>query len=272
MLPVYTLFKNNYNERRVNIFSPEVKGMNSSNPMLKEKIFSHDGQETGASEKMTFGGVADKALILCGLLVAAGGWTWKVYSSQGVQSLSYYLIAGIILCLSLSIWTFHHPAHARRVGPVIAISVGFILGCLSAVFEVEFSGVLIQTVAATVAVLIISLLIYKFHLSEISLGLKPVAILSLAGILLANLSTWLLSLLGIKVTYLYETGIIGIIIAFLLVAVSTTITILDINFLDNVITRGSNRSLEWFSASALTISLIWFYLEIVRFLARLKHR
>lgn len=272
MKPVYTLFENNYNEQRVSIFSPEVKGMNSSNPMLREKIFSSDGRETGASEKMTFGGVADKVLILCGLLIAAGGWTWKVYSSQGVHSLAYYLITGIVLCLALSVWTFHHPEHSRIVGPGIAISIGFILGCLSAVFEVEFSGVLIQTVAATVAVLIISVLIYKFHLSEISLGLKPVVILSLAGILLASISTWLLSLLGIKVTYLYETGVIGIIIAFLLVAVSTTITILDINFLDNVITHGAKRSLEWFGASALTMSLIWFYLEIVRFLARMKHR
>lgn len=246
--------------------------MNSSNPMLKEAIFKADSQSEGISIKMTLSSIADKTLILAAILLTAGGWTWRVFSVQGVQSLTYYLIAGIIFCLGFSIWTFNRPESANITGPINAIFEGFILGSIAAIFEVEFSGVVIHTVASTAGVLIILILIYKFRFVRVTRSFRTIVILSILGILLSSFSTWLLSLFGVKVTYLYETGFIGILIAFLIIAFAAMNMILDLDFIKDSIAHGARKSLEWFSAFALILSLAWLYLEIVRFLARLKHR
>jgi uncharacterized YccA/Bax inhibitor family protein len=240
--------------------------------MLKEAIFTVDSQGEGISNKLTFGGIADKTLILSAILLAAGGWTWRVFSIQGVQSLAYYLIAGIIFCLGSSIWTFNRPESANITGPINAIFEGFVLGSITAIFEVEFSGIVIQAAASTVAVLIILVLVYKFRFVRVARSFRTIVILSVLGILLANLSTWLLSLLGVKVTYLYETGPVGILIAFLIIAFAAMNLILDLDFIEDSIARGARKSLEWFGAFALIVSLVWLYPEIVRFLVRLKRR
>jgi len=246
--------------------------MHSSNPMLKEAIFKADSQGEGISNKMTFSGIADKTFILSAILLAAGGWTWRVFSIQGVQILAYYLIAGIIFCLGSSIWTLHRPESANITGPINAISEGFVLGSITAIFEVEFSGIVIQAAASTVGVLIILVLVYKFRFVRVARSFRTIIILSVLGILLANLSTWLLSLFGVKVTYLYETGPVGILIAFFIIAFAAMNLILDLNFIEDSIARGARKSLEWFGAFALIVSLVWLYPEIVRFLTRLKRR
>jgi uncharacterized YccA/Bax inhibitor family protein len=246
--------------------------MNSSNPMLKETIFTDDGQSEEISNKMTFSGTADKTLILTAILLTSGGWTWRVFSVQGVQSLTYYLIAGIIFCLGLSIWTFNHPESANITGPINTVFEGFVLGSITAIFEVEFSGIVIHAAASAVGVLIILVLVYKFRLVRVRLSFWTIIILSVLGLLLANFSTWLLSQIGVKVIYLYETGFVGILIAFLVIAFAALNLILDLNFIEDSIARGARKNLEWFGAFALIVSLAWLYPAIVRFLIRLKPR
>jgi uncharacterized YccA/Bax inhibitor family protein len=246
--------------------------MNSSNPMLKEAIFMADNQAEGISNKMTLSGIADKTLILTAILLAAGGWTWRVFSVQGVQNLAYYLTAGIIFCLGLSIWAFNRPESANITGPINAVFEGFVLGSITAIFEVEFSGIVIHAAASTVGVLIILILVYKLRFVRVTLSFWTIIILSVLGLLLANFSTWLLSQLGVKVTYLYETGFAGILIAFLIITFAAMNLILDLNFIEDSIARGARKNLEWFGAFALIVSLAWLYPAIVRFLIRLKPR
>jgi uncharacterized YccA/Bax inhibitor family protein len=242
----------------------------SSNPMLKVDKFKGSGSTEEKPTKMSFRGISDKALLLLGILLIAGGWTWRVYSVQGVQSLTLYLITGIIACIGLSIYIFRNPDRAGKAGPFLAGFEGFVLGSISAIFEVEFSGIVVQTMASYIGVMLIMIMIHKFSHLRITSNFNSTAILSFSGIIIAYLSTSLFSLLGIKVTFLHETGVAGVLIALLIIIIATGNIIHDFKFLEESISYAATGKLEWYAASSLMVSLVWLYLEFIRHPAKLK--
>lgn len=240
------------------------------NPMLKTEKFKETATRADRTRQMNFRGISDKALLLLGILLVAGGWAWRVYSVQGVQRLTLYLIAGIVACIGLSIYIFRNTDKAKIFGLILAVFEGFTLGSISAVFEVEFSGIVIQAMAAYMGVMLIMLMLHKFSSLRIVANASSIAIFSFFGIVVAYLSTWLISLIGVKVIFLHETGIAGILISLLIIAIATTNIILDFLFLEGRIKESTADKHEWYAAVSLMVSLIWLYLEIIRRPAKLK--
>jgi len=47
---------------------------------------------------------------------------------------------------------------------------------------------------------------------------------------------------------------------------------LDFNFIEDASKKGAPKYMEWFGAFGILVTLIWLYIEIVRFLAKLNSR
>lgn len=244
----------------------------SSNPMLKMEKFREAVSSQESSSKMTFRGISDKALILLAIVILAGGWTWRVYSVKGVQSLTLYLLFGIIACIGLAIYTFRKPELSPKTGPFFALFEGFILGSVSAVFEVEFSGIVIQAVASYCAVMLIFLVIHRFSKMRVISNFNTIIIFSLLGVLIAYFCTGLFSLLGLNVTYLHETGVIGIVITLIIIGIATGNMIQDFAFLRIGTLENISAEQEWYAAFSLMLTLVWLYLEAIKSIVKLRQK
>jgi uncharacterized YccA/Bax inhibitor family protein len=57
-----------------------------------------------------------------------------------------------------------------------------------------------------------------------------------------------------------------------IVGVAALNLVLDFDFIEQGARLGAPRSVEWFGAFGLTVTLVWLYLELLRLLSRLSRR
>ena len=120
-----------------------------ANPVIK-RLDDYRGLEYNPENVMTPTGVMTKFFVLglIMLLPALICWNWaamhyfdKVYTAAMAGSIGGFIVALI---------TSFNPKISPYLAPVYAILEGLVLGGFSAIVEMQFPGVVIQAVAATI--------------------------------------------------------------------------------------------------------------------------
>ena len=65
---------------------------------------------------------------------------------------------------------------------------------------------------------------------------------------------------------------IGIGFSVLVVAIAALNLVLDFDLIENGARYGAPKYMEWYSAFALMVTLVWLYFEILRLLTKLRER
>jgi uncharacterized YccA/Bax inhibitor family protein len=71
---------------------------------------------------------------------------------------------------------------------------------------------------------------------------------------------------------IFNGGIVGIVISFLICAVAAFNFITDFEFIEQGEKRMLPSYFEWYGGFALLVTLVWLYLEVLRLLAQLNSR
>ena len=58
----------------------------------------------------------------------------------------------------------------------------------------------------------------------------------------------------------------------LVIVIASLNLVLDFDFIEEGAEKGAPKYMEWYGAFGLLVTLIWLYLEILRFLAKLNSR
>ncbi len=82
--------------------------------------------------------------------------------------------------------------------------------------------------------------------------------------------TLLLRLFGMNMPFIHDTGIVGIAFSLVGVAIAALKLVLDFDFIESGVEARAPKSLEWYAAFGLMVTLIWLYLEILNLLAKLQ--
>jgi uncharacterized YccA/Bax inhibitor family protein len=90
------------------------------------------------------------------------------------------------------------------------------------------------------------------------------------GILLFYVLSFVLSLFGVRIPLVHEGGPIGIGLSLLIVGVASFALLLDFDMIEQGARGGAPKSMEWYGAFGLIVTLVWLYLEILNLLRKLR--
>lgn len=257
----------------------------SSSPALNDKTFADyraGVPAPGYANAMTVEGTATKTSILLLLVVLAAGYTWNVAMSaippaaeslgEAFAAVQPWILGGGIGGLVTAIVIIFKKSWSPFLAPVYAILEGLMLGGLSAMFELMYTGIVVNAVLLTMGVLGVLLVAYRARIIRATAKFKAGVIAATGAIFLVYLVGFVMSFFGAGIPYIHESGMIGIGFSLFVVTIAALNLILDFDLIEQGARSGAPRYMEWYGGFALLVTLVWLYLEILRLLSKLRSR
>lgn len=242
----------------------------TANPALNAKTFT-GLVRTG--EAMTIQGTVNKTGIMLILLLIPAFWVWgKFFEAKDPAAVISWMMLGLFGGLILAIITVFKKEAAPVTAPIYAVFQGLLLGGLSAIFEAQFSGIVIQAVGLTFGTLFCLLMAYRSGMIRATENFKLGVAAATGSIFLVYLVTFILGFFGVSVPFIHESGLVGIGFSLFVVVIAALNLVLDFDFIENGAAHGAPKYMEWYAAFGLMVTLIWLYIEFLRLLAKLRSR
>jgi uncharacterized YccA/Bax inhibitor family protein len=245
--------------------------MRTSNPALNDRVFQ--GERAAFGEAMTLKGTVNKTGVLLICTVASAAWTWNLFlDSRSVAAVGPLALIGLIGGLIFAIITVFKKTWAPVTAPIYALLEGLVLGSVSAILEVRFPGIAIQSVSLTFGTLVVLLLAYHSGLIRVTEKFRLGVVAATGGILLFYVLEMILGFFGVHFAAVNGSGIIGIGFSVFVVIIAALNLVLDFDFIESGVRAGAPKYMEWYGAFGLMVTLVWLYLEILRLMAKLRSR
>lgn len=253
----------------------------TSNPALGENTFRNvpgssgtlNGGAIDAASRMTLDGTINKTglLLLCAMATAA--WTWYSFlQSQGLSVAGPMIFVGAIGGMIVGLITSFKKTWAPVTAPIYALLEGLVLGGLSAAINKAYPGIAIEAVGLTFGTLFVMLFLYRTGIIKVTQKLRIGIVAATGGIFLFYMLEWILSFFGINLTTVNGASMIGIGFSLLVVGIAALNLVLDFDFIEQGVTYGVPKYMEWYAAFGIMVTLVWLYLEILRLLAKMRSR
>ena len=252
--------------------------MRSGNPALKESTFLDLGTGTvvrNDAGAMSLNGTVNKTatLLLLTVLTAAFAWSQTMTPTGEVAAgASVYLWGGAIGGLVLALLTIFKKTWSPVTAPLYALVEGFFLGSISAIYNAQFQGIVLQAVMLTFGIMFALLFAYRSGLIKATENFKLGVVAATGGVALIYVATIVLGMFGIQIPYIHESGLIGIGFSLVVVVIASLNLVLDFDFIEKGVEVGAPKYMEWYAAFGLMITLVWLYLELLRLLSKLQSR
>ncbi|MNK69581.1 Bax inhibitor 1 like protein [compost metagenome] len=245
--------------------------MRSGNPALSTATFQ--GLPTAFGNRMTLSGTVNKTLIMLALVIAAAFFTWNQALVQGDNAILPLLMGvGAIGGLIVALVTIFKKEWAPVTAPIYAVLQGLLLGGLSSLLNSAYPGIVIQAVGLTFGVALSLLLVYRSGLVKVTDNFRMGIVAATGGIFLVYLVSFGMSLFGLRMPLIHESGLFGIGFSLFVVAIAALNLVLDFDFIERGAESGAPKFMEWYGAFGLMVTLVWLYIEILHLLAKLQGR
>lgn len=249
----------------------------SSNPVLSKSAFNAQTYTSSYSEVMTLNGTINKSVAMLLLVIVGAMYTWKMFFGEisveaGTALVFRWMAIGGIGGFIFSLITIFKKSWAYITAPIYAILEGLFLGAISALFEAQFPGLVMQAVALTFATLFIMLIGYRSGVIKVTQKLRAGIIAATGAVVMVYFISFIFSLFGAGSLIIYSNGIAGIGISLVIVVIAALNLVLDFDFIAKGSQAGLPKFMEWYAAFGLILTLVWLYLEILRLLAKIASR
>lgn len=248
--------------------------MRVSNPVLSRLAeAARDTLSTTArGDVMTRAGTAGKAAILLALCVFSASFTWTQVAAGNVGIVMPSLLVGGLGGFIMAMIVSFKPNTAPITAPIYAVLEGLLLGAISALYNIRYAGAPVQAVMLTFAVALGVFTLYRLNILKATEGFRRVIVMATIGIALFYLVNMVLSLFNVNMGYTMSSSPIAIGINLIIAGVAALSLVLNFDDIDQAVRMGAPKSMEWYGAFGLMVTLVWLYLELLRLLARLQGR
>jgi uncharacterized YccA/Bax inhibitor family protein len=247
--------------------------MRSSNPVFSsiEKASYYDDSTSVA----TYGGIVSKtAILLVSAVITGYLFIYLIASGTiGVEMLLPLIFVAFIVALISVIVASRSIRLAAPFALVYALAEGLILGLITVLFNDVYPGIALAAVVGTVSIFGVMLFLYSSRTIRVTPRFRRIMYTILFGILAFVVINLILSLFGVNLLYtegnfsLLALGISGFFIIY-----GALLLTLDFDRAEMIVTGGMDKRTEWMVALGLMVTLVWIYIELLRFLAILASR
>lgn len=250
----------------------------SKNPFLNNKSFSatsraeqvHEATVIGFDQEMTISGTINKTILLFLLLIASAMVTWWM-AFNGMNPI-LPAIGGAIVGLVLVVISAFKPQYSGYLAPGYALFEGLFIGGVSAIFEAQYPGIVIQAVGATFVTFGVCLGLYRFQIVKVTEQFKSIVVAATLAIATYYLISWLFSMFTSFEPVHYGNSIFSIGISVFVIVIAALNLFLDFDRIEQGVQQKMPKYMEWFGAMGLMITLVWLYVEFLRLLSKLSSK
>ncbi|WP_084957152.1 Bax inhibitor-1/YccA family membrane protein [Thermoactinospora rubra] len=214
-----------------------------------------------AYRTMTIDDVVVRGFLTLGTLIVSAAAAWVLNVPLGVAVVC--AIVGVILGLVASFKQSTNPALILGY----ALFYGVFVGAISKAFEDAFYGVVLQAVLGTAMAFAGTLTVYALRIVRVTpkfVKFVLAAGIAALGLILVNLiaSIFLQGGLGLR-----EEGPLGYVFSIAMILLGCFFLLLDFDSVEQAVKSGAPEKFAWQCAFGLTLSLVWIYLEVLRFVS-----
>jgi uncharacterized YccA/Bax inhibitor family protein len=229
---------------------------------------------------MTLDGTLAATGILFVLLLASAVWGWSlvktttdnVTGQAAVTTFPGWSIFAILIGFVAVIVASRKPTLSKYLAPVYAIAEGVFVGAISHAYNVQWDGIVLQAVGATLGVFFVMLFLYRARIVKVTDKFRSVVIGATLGLALFYLVALVFSLFGGSIAFFQSASLFGIGFSVLAAGLASLNLLLDFDLIERGVNGAAPRYMEWFAGMALLVTLVWLYLELLRLLAKLRSR
>lgn len=229
---------------------------------------SFEVMTAGAGLRVTLADVIVKGAILFAITVAFAVVGWNVWPSA-----PWILVVAALGGLGLGLVN----ALKKKVSPPLimlyAVLQGLFLGGISNWYNAYaqgngYNGLVLQAVLGTMTAFGVMLLIYGTGLIKVNGKFARIMMVALISYLVIGLASVVGAIFGVGGGWgFYGVGGIGLLLCAIGVLLASFTLMLDFEAIKQGIAMGLPERESWRMAFGLLVTLIWLYLEILRFLA-----
>ena len=231
--------------------------MRSSNPVFRSIERSEVFASTDAA---TYRGIFLKTTLMI-LIAALSGYFAVIYFQESLVAL---LIPSLIIAFIAVIVSMRSVRFARVGAIIYALSEGVLLGTITWIMNIYYPGIATTALVGTASIFTVMLFLYSSRTIRVTSRMRKVMYSILLGILLFFVSSMILRLFGvtIDISSSLALGISGLLIVF-----GALMLTLDFDRAESIVSGEYDKSYEWIVAIGLMVTLVWIYIELLRFLA-----
>jgi uncharacterized YccA/Bax inhibitor family protein len=223
---------------------------------------------------MTASGAMTASMVMLVLLVAAAVFGWSMVDEPRVGAVQFpgWIFVAAIVGFICAIVPAFKPQLARFLAPVYAIAQGVFVGAISHAYNIEYDGIVVQAIGATLAVFGVMLVLYRTGVIKVTDKFRRVVLGAMLGLLAFYLVSFLFSIFGGTVSFFESGSLLGIGISVFAAGLAALNLAIDFDFIERGEREGLPKAMEWYAALGLMVTLVWLYLEMLRLLAHLRDR
>ncbi|MBS7458701.1 Bax inhibitor-1/YccA family protein [Coralloluteibacterium stylophorae] len=246
--------------------------MRSGNPALNDKTFLDigSGAVVDRGGAMTVNGTVNRTALLLIISLVTAMFTWsRFFAADGDPSaVMPFVVGGAIGGFVVALVTIFKKNIAAYTAPLYAALEGLFIGGLSAMFEAQFPGIVLQAVGLTFGVLAAMLIAYRTGVIRATEKFRMGVVAATGGIALLYLVNIVMHFFGSGIPFIHEGGAIGIGFSLVVVVIAALNLVLDFDTIERGVEAGAPKYMEWYGAFSLLVTLVWLYLELLRLLAK----
>jgi uncharacterized YccA/Bax inhibitor family protein len=221
--------------------------------------------------EMSMGGVITATGVLLALLLVSAAFGWSLVKEQGTEvTFPGWLFLPMLAGVGVAFLIAFKPHLARIGGIAYALLQGMVVGAISRVYDVQWDGIVLQAVGATMAVFAVVLAMYALRIVRVTNRFRNVVIAATFGLLIFYGVSLLFSLFGAMPSFITSPSLFGIGFSIVAAGIAALNLFLDFDIIERGIKQGAPSYMEWYGAFGLVVTLVWLYLEMLRLLSKLR--
>jgi len=243
---------------------------NMSNPVLANVIKDNNGYIS--STPMTVDGTVNKLFLMFAILCVSFGVVFYQYSLGFIDKVEMLMKVGVFAGFVLAMIIIFTRKALNILVPIYAFCEGMFLGGLSAVFEAQMPGIVMQAVALTFLALFSLLGLYKAGVIRATEKFRSTILIATVAIGIFYVAALVMSFFKVQIPVLYSSTPVGITFSVIVCIIAALNLIWDFDFIERGAMSGIDKQYEWYGAFGLMVTLVWLYVEILRLLSKLNRR
>jgi uncharacterized YccA/Bax inhibitor family protein len=182
-------------------------------------------------------------------------------------SMGLLFISMIVAFISVLVAS-RSPRLAPTFAMIYAIAEGVLLGVITYLFEtlLDIPGIAMTAMIGTASIFTVMLFLYSSRTIRVTPRFRKIMYGILLGILLFSVASMLLSLFGGPSLFIASNSL-GLLVSGVFIVFGAFMLTLDFDRAEQIVKGGYGKEYEWMVAVGLMVTIVWIYLELLRFLA-----